>query len=78
MLFTGEHSTILINLDHVVFAETPGHGGDDMYVQIHFINGMTRRLRNGNARMFMDAWRTHSEDQRQNRQMADGLCQGSS
>lgn len=55
--FTGEHSTILINFDHVMYAQSEGHAGAP--ITLYFRNGACLTLTNGNADMFREEWRTH-------------------
>lgn len=58
-LFTGEHSTVMINFDNVTFAtcESPGPSGN---VVVHFISGDRLTLEHGNANMFRTAWCEYS------------------
>lgn len=61
--FTGEHSTMLINMNYVVYAESEGpHGGD---LSVFMINGTKLKLTHGNADMFRKRWRmlyVHKEE----------------
>lgn len=62
--FTGDHSTVLINLDNVEFALTPGHVGEGVSVTIFFRSGIKHTLHDGNARMFIEAWHDASKTPR--------------
>lgn len=57
--FTGEHSTILMNLDAVEFATSQGYAASDVHV--HFKSGKDIILKHGNAEMFMRAWKTYQQ-----------------
>lgn len=58
--FIGEHSTILINFDHVTYATSEGpHGGN---LTVHFSNGSQITLTHGSADMFRKQWREHREN----------------
>jgi len=60
--FTGEHSTVLINMDHVVYAKSEGPQGGKLI--LFMVNGAELELSEGNANMFRKQWRSYSEDDR--------------
>lgn len=53
--FTGVHSKILINLDHVKLASSDGHAGSP--VNIQFSDGSHLILNDTDATMFLAQWR---------------------
>jgi len=55
--FTGEHSTLLINFDHVVYATSDGPQGGQLKVVMS--NGKILILTHGNADMFRNQWREY-------------------
>lgn len=58
--FTGEHSTVLINLNNVLFAMSEGPSGGKLTV--YFRDGHKLILNEGNADMFRKQWRSFNED----------------
>lgn len=58
-MFIGEHSSVLINLDSIEFAECPDACGNE-YI-IHFRSGASITLTHGNARMFLAAWTEYNK-----------------
>lgn len=59
--FTGEHSEILINLDHVLYAKSEGPSGGD--IRIKLITGEEIILQNGTADMFRSHWRNYNSNE---------------
>lgn len=57
--FTSTHSVYMINLRHVIYAESEGPDGGD--VTIYFKNGECVNLEGTDATMFREAWRNHEK-----------------
>lgn len=59
--FTGEHSTIMINLDHVVYAKSEDASGGA--ITVYFAHGIKPiTLQHGNADMFRAFWRNRGNE----------------
>ena len=58
--FTGEHSKVLINLKHVIYARGEDHAGSD--IKICMRGGRTIDLSGRDADMFRAQWREKVEE----------------
>ena len=58
--FTGEHSTVLINMNQVTYAKSESPSGGSLIV--HFIDGSSIELSHGSANMFREQWRNLSNE----------------
>lgn len=58
--FTGDHSTLLINMDNVIYAKGGNHAGST--IKITFVNGEDMVLANTEADQFRAAWRRQEKE----------------